>query len=141
MTTTEHEPSRARTHDAPPSSQLSREGRLALALLGVVSAFQLALVAGAPWGAAALGGVSPGVLPGPLRVVSFVSMLIYGGLAALVTTHKLSSTARRRLLTGASLFMVLGTVGNLATQSPVERVWAPVAATLAILFWRLRKTP
>ena len=43
-------------------------------------------------------------------------------------------------LTGASLFMVLGVIGNLATQSPVERVWAPVAAALAVLFWRLRKT-
>lgn len=36
--------------------------------------------------------------------------------------------------------MVLGTIGNLATQSPVERLWAPVAAALAVLLWRLRGT-
>lgn len=122
----------------PPSRQRTAEIRTALTLLGVVAAFQLALAAGAPWGAAAWGGVATGVLPGPLRVASAGSMLIYCGLAALVATHRLSSTARRRLLTGASLFMVLGIIGNLATQSPVERAWAPVAAALAVLFWRLR---
>ncbi len=35
--------------------------------------------------------------------------------------------------------MALGTVANLATPSPVERLWAPVAATLAVVLWRLRK--
>lgn len=126
---------------AHPSGQRTSDRRAALSLLGVVAAFQLALAAGAPWGAAAWGGVAPGVLPGPLRAASTGSMLIYCGLAALVATHRLSPTARRRSLTGTSLFMVLGIVGNLATQSPVERVWAPVAAALAILFWRLRSTP
>jgi hypothetical protein len=139
MPTTAHVPPPARA-DARPSSHDALERRLALALLSVVAAFQLALVAGAPWGAAALGGIAPGVLPWPLRIVSLGSLLVYGGLAALVTTRRGSSTARRRLLTGASLFMVLGTIGNLATPSPVERVWAPFAAGLAVLFWRLRRT-
>jgi hypothetical protein len=123
-----------------PSSHRTPERRTALSLLAVVGAFQLALAAGAPWGAAAFGGQTPGVLPTSLRVVSAVSVLVYGGLGALVVTDRLGSTARRRVLTGASLLMALGTVANLATQSPVERLWAPVAATLAVLLWRLRRS-
>ncbi len=139
MTTFKHVTVPEAVH-ALPSSRRTLERRIALTLVAGVGAFQLALVAGAPWGAAAWGGVAPGVLPGPLRIASAGNVLLYSGLAALVATHRLSSTARRRLLTGASLLMVLGTVMNLATQSPVERLWAPVAATLAVLFWRLRRT-
>ena len=123
---------------ALPSSPRILERRMALTLLSGVGAFQLALVAGAPWGAAAWAGQAPGVLPTSLRVASAVSVLVYSGLAAIVATDRLGSTARRRLLTGASLLMVLGTIGNLATQSPVERLWAPVAATLAVTLWRVR---
>ncbi len=115
------------------------ERRIALTLLAGLGAFQVALVAGAPWGAAAWAGQAPGVLPTSLRVASAVSVLVYGGIAALVVTDRLGSTARRRLLTGASLLMVLGTVANVATQSPVERIWAPVAATLAVTLWRIRR--
>jgi hypothetical protein len=67
-----------------------------------------------------------------------VSVLVYGGLAAIVVTDRVGPTARRRLLTGASLLMVLGTVGNLASPSPVEELWAPVAATLAVTLWRIQ---
>ena len=111
---------------------------IAVTLLAGVGTFQLALVAGAPWGAAAWAGQAPGVLPESLRIASAVSVLVYGGLAAVVVTDRLSSTTRRRLLTGASAFMVLGTVANLASQSPVEKLWAPVAATLAVMLWRVR---
>jgi hypothetical protein len=123
-----------------PLRQTSRtlERRVALALLGGVTTFQLALVAGAPWGAAALGGQTPGVLPPSLRVVSAISVLVYGGLAALVVTDRLGRTARTRLLTGASVLIGLGAVANLVSQSPVERLWAPVAATLAVMLWRVR---
>ena len=122
----------------PPSSDRTLERRVALTLIAVVAGFQVALAAGAPWGAAAWAGQAPGVLPASLRVASAASVLVYGGLAVVVVTDRLSGTARRRLLTGASLLMVLGTAGNLATQSPVERLWAPVAATLAVTLWRLR---
>jgi hypothetical protein len=137
MTTAEHV-TVPKVAGTPPSSHRTPERRTALTLLSVVGAFQLALAAGAPWGAAALGGQTPGVLPASLRVVSAASVLVYGGLGALVVTDRLGSTARRRLLTGASMLMVVGTVANLATRSPVERLWAPVAATLAVMLWRLR---
>ena len=114
------------------------ERRIALTLLAGVGTFQLALVAGAPWGAAAWAGQAPGVLPESLRLASAVSVLVYGGLAAVVVTDRLSWTVRRRLLTGASILMALGTVANLASQSPVEKLWAPVAATLAVTLWRVR---
>ncbi len=130
----------ARPDAALPSSHRSLERRVALALLAGVGTFQLALAAGAPWGAAAWGGQAAGVLPSSLRLASAASVLVYGGLAALVVTERPGSSARRRLLTGASVLMALGTVGNLATQSPVERLWAPVAAALAVLFWRLRRS-
>jgi len=41
--------------------------------LAVVVAFQVSLVAGAPWGAAAWGGSQPGQLPAGLRVASAFS--------------------------------------------------------------------
>lgn len=124
---------------AVPSPRRTLERRVALTLLAGVGTFQLALVAGAPWGAAAWAGQSADVLPTSLRVASAVSVLVYGGLAAIVVTDRLSTTARRRLLTGASLLMVVGTLANLASQSPVERLWAPVAATLAVMLWRVRR--
>ena len=114
------------------------ERRVALTVLAGVGAFEIALAAGAPWGAAAWGGQSPGVLPTSLRVASAAAVLVYGGLAVIVATDRLGSTWRARLLTAASLLIALGAVGNLASQSPVERVWAPVAATLAVMLWRLR---
>jgi hypothetical protein len=140
MPITEHVRPSATPDDGLPSPHRTLARRVALALLGGVGAFQLALVAGAPWGAAAWGGQAQGVLPPSLRVASAVSVLVYGGLAGLVVTDRLGRTARRRLLTGASVLMALGTLGNLATQSPVERLWAPVAATLAVTLWRLRRS-
>jgi hypothetical protein len=122
----------------PVVSSRRTERRVAVSLLAGVGAFELALAAGAPWGAAAWGGQSPGVLPTSLRVASAAAVLVYGGLAVLVATDRVGWMWRARLLTAASLLIALGTVGNLASQSPVERVWAPVAATLAVMLWRLR---
>ena len=51
--------------ERPPASTA---GRVAAGLFLVVAAFQVALAAGAPWGAAAMGGANPGVLPDELRV-------------------------------------------------------------------------
>jgi hypothetical protein len=124
-------------HALPPARR-TLDRRIALTLLAGTGAFQVALAAGAPWGAASWGGSAPGVLPTSLRVGSGVSVLVYIGLVVVVATDRLGSTARRRLLTGASLLMALGTLMNVATPSPVERLWAPVAATLAVVLWRVR---
>lgn len=138
MATEERARPSAQTEHALPPSHPTLERRVAIALLTGVATFQLALVAGAPWGAAAWAGQAPGVLPPSLRVASAVSVLVYGGLAVVVVTDRLGRTARRRLLTGASALLALGAVANLASQSPVERLWGPVAATLAVTLWRVR---
>ena len=123
-----------------PAFPRSLERRTALTLLAGVGAFQLALAAGAPWGAAAWSGQAPGVLPPILRVGSGLSALLYTGLGAVVVTDRLGSRARRRLLTGGTVLMALSTAANLASPSPVEKSWAPVAATLAVALWRVRGT-
>lgn len=112
----------------------------ATGLLAAVGVFQVALAAGAPWGAAAWGGSHPGVLPDTLRVSSAVSGVVYGTLAAVTSSAVGGPTLRRRLLTGAAGLMAVGTLMNLASPSLVEKaLWSPVAATLAVLLWRTRR--
>jgi hypothetical protein len=141
MTRVAHMAAHREAPRSPLTAHRTQERRVALTLLAGVGAFQVALAAGAPWGAAAWAGQTSGVLPTSLRIASGVSVLVYGGLAGLVATDRPGSSTRRRLLTGASLLMALGAVGNLASQSPVERLWAPVAATIALLLWRVRESP
>ena len=59
------------------ASSSSRSSGIAAVLLSGMAGFQIALAAGAPWGAAAWGGASPGVLPRGLRVSSAGSGLVY----------------------------------------------------------------
>ena len=114
--------------------------RAAALLLGGVGAFQVALAASAPWGAAAWGGAATGVLPPELRVASAGSAAAYAVLAIVVGSARGSARTRRALLTGASALMGAGTVMNLASPSLVERLlWTPVAAGLAVLLWRARR--
>ena len=120
--------------------RLSPAGRASLALLAGVGAFQVALAAGAPWGAAAWGGAHPGVLPSQLRVGSAVSAVVYLALGAVVRSGVVGPSTRRRILTGAAALMLVGTLANLASPSMVEKaVWSPVAASLAVLLWRTRR--
>ena len=108
-----------------------RSGRstgIAALLLSGMAGFQIALAAGAPWGAAAWGGTNPGVLPRGLRVSSAGSGLVYVLLAVAA-----------RILPVASGGMVVGTVMNLASPSKIERtLWTPVAAALAAVLWLAR---
>ncbi len=126
---------------APPLPRPGRSAVAACALCGGVAAFQVALAAGAPWGAAAWGGTNPGVLPPGLRAASAGSAIAYALLAATAGSGLVPERARRRVLTGAAGLMVVGTALNLASPSGVERaLWTPVAAALAVLLWRARTT-
>ena len=58
-------------------------GVFALVAAGVV-AFQLALAAGAPWGAYAMGGAFPGRYPPALRVLAVVQGAVIGLLVVVV---------------------------------------------------------
>lgn len=122
---------RSKAH--PPAST---PGKVAAGLFLVVGAFQFALAAGAPWGAAALGGANPGVLPDELRVSSAVQGALYLMLAGIAGTRWTSTTVRRRMLYGMTALMAVGAVMNIATPSFVERMlWAPVTIALVIALW------
>lgn len=60
---------------------------VALALLAALTAFQIALACGAPWGRFAWGGAHPRVLPPRLRISSAVSVVLYAGFAALLLSR------------------------------------------------------
>jgi hypothetical protein len=114
-----------------------RAARLFVALAVVVIAFQLALVAGVPWGQLTMGGAYAGVLPARMRFVAAVSALLMLAFSAIVATraglvlparHPLS----RKLVWGVVAYMVVGIVANAATPSYWERViWLPVVLVLA----------
>lgn len=115
----------------------SRPGKTAAALLLVVAGFQASLASGAPWGAAAYGGVNPGVLPDSLRASSAVSAVIYLVLAAVAGTSWVPVGIRRRVMYGTCFLMVVGAVLNIASPSFIERIiWVPVTILLVITLWR-----
>lgn len=111
--------------------------RAAAFLYAIVStaviAFQIALAAGAPWGAYAMGGAFPGQFPPSLRIGAVVQAAILAGLAGVVLSRggvALPSWSKvsRWLIWVVVAFSVLSLVLNLITPSAGERaIWAPVA--------------
>ena len=114
-------------------------GIVGVGLIGLVMLFQVGLVAGAPWGAAAWGGQNAGTLPVRLRLASVVAIVILGFLAWLVAAAAgiaLLAPLPAAWLTpatwAAAAYFALGAVVNLISRSPIERVWAPVALATAV---------
>ena len=103
-----------------------------------VIAFQLALAAGAPWGAYAMGGAFPGQFPPALRVGALVQAALLAALAGVVLARAgvaLAGWARvsRWLVWVVVGFAALSLVLNLITPSAGERaIWAPVALVLLV---------
>ncbi|GAA4285613.1 hypothetical protein GCM10022261_31440 [Brevibacterium daeguense] len=97
---------------------ISRSERATATGLLFVSTFQSLLASGAPWGRAAYGGTTDGVLPGRLRVISAVAALGYGTGAILVLRGSGSPRNRARAFTALSAFMGLGVIVNGASRSP-----------------------
>ena len=101
-------------------------------------AFQIALAAGIPWGAYAMGGAFPGQFPPALRIAALVQAALYVGLAAVVLVRAglilpALSRVSRWLICMVVAVMAVGLVLNLITSSAGERViWAPVAWPLLI---------
>jgi hypothetical protein len=119
-------------------------GVAAACLLGVVVLFQLALAAGAPWGAAAYGGraaLDDGRLPPRYRVASAGTAVILAGALWLVLAAGavISSTPIAEHVLGVGAWVLVGlfalnTVGNLGGRRPVERWGAGgITAVLTIL--------
>ena len=120
-----------------------RQRRLSLLVAGgfaAVVAFQLALVAGAPWGSAAWGGTTPGRLPTELRVASAFAGCFY--VAAALTALARGGVGRsaipyafsRRAMWALTALMAVGAVMNAASPGRWERYgWAPFILGLTIL--------
>ncbi len=101
-------------------------------------AFQIALAAGIPWGAYAMGGAFPGQFPPALRIAAVVQAVLLAGMAVVVMAQAglilpAWSRVSRWLIWMVVAVMAVGLVLNLITPSAGERViWAPVLLTLLI---------
>ncbi len=109
----------------------------AIATTGVIL-FQVALALGAPWGAYAMGGVSPGRFPPRLRVAALIQALLLGVAIAIVLAR--AGLAFPGLADWASVLIwlvvalaLVALVLNLASRSAGERrLWVPVAAVMLV---------
>jgi hypothetical protein len=117
---------------------------VAACLLAVVLLFQLALAAGAPWGAAAYGGRAvqdDGRLPPKYRVASLGTAVFLTGALwwVLAAGAVVTPASPSQGVLGVGLWVLVGlfalnTLGNLAGRHPVERWGAGgVTAVLTIL--------
>jgi hypothetical protein len=115
--------------------------RVFAGLTAVVILFQLALGAGAPWGAYAMGGAFPGTYPPPMRVAAVVQAAILAGVAAVVLARGGAAFPRwrpQRLAWAVVALLAGGVVLNLITPSGMERlIWAPVAVVLFLCALRV----
>lgn len=110
---------------------------VAVVLLSAVSAFQVALILGAPWGSLTQGGRAEGVLDAPGRVFAAVSVAILASFAVALLGRVGWGPLRRhrRLSTVVSWvavgYGVLAVLLNAATPSAVERaIWLPFSVVL-----------
>jgi len=105
-------------------------------LAGVTTAFQLALVAGAPWGAITQGGRYPGVLPWGARAVAVISAILLLAFIGIVRRHADARPKARalrfpRLIWAVVTYCALGIAAHVATPSALERaLWLPVVTLM-----------
>jgi hypothetical protein len=111
----------------------------AILFLGM-AAFQASLALGAPLGAHVLGGRFPGALPNRLRALSAVAAAILVGCALVILARAgaigwpAGATGLAPASWAITAFLVLNTIGNLASKSRLERtVFATTTAALAVL--------
>jgi len=109
----------------------------AIVMLGVV-AFQIALAAGAPWGAYAMGGASLGQFPPALRISAMIQAVLLAGMAAVILARAGLvlpgwSQVSRWLVWIVVALTAFSLVLNLITSSAGERaIWAPTLGLLLI---------
>jgi hypothetical protein len=103
----------------------------------IVVIFQFALMFGAPWGAASMGGKYPGKYPPKMRIVSLINIIILSFQVLIVlirggfifSEFKVFSNYAIWFIVG---FSAIGLVMNSITPSKIERIWAPVALILFV---------
>lgn len=114
---------------------------IAACLFAVVTAFQIALVLGAPWGEFTQGGATSGALATGGRMLALVSALLLVAMAFVVLAraglgplHRVSRRVVGVLIWLTVAYCAVGLLANLASRSVNERaVWAPVTAVLVVL--------
>ena len=108
------------------------------AVTAAVVVFQLALAAGAPWGAYAMGGAFPGRMPTPMRVAAVVQALLLTGVAVVVLSAAglvaPGLVAEWPWLTWVPVVVsAVAVVLNASTRSQGERrLWLPVTVVLLL---------
>lgn len=106
--------------------------RIFTALASATGAFQLALAAGAPWGALTQGGTHTGVLPPTARALAVFSAVLLVLFIRLVRQRAGLSGLRndsgpRWLIWIVVVYCAVGTIANAVTPSGAERaLWLPV---------------
>jgi hypothetical protein len=109
----------------------------AIVTLGVV-AFEIALAAGAPWGAYAMGGASPEQFPPALRIGAIIQAVLLVGMAAVILARAgltLPGWSRMShwLVWIVVALTALSLVLNLISPSAGERaIWVPTLLLLLI---------
>lgn len=113
-------------------------------LTAVVVAFQLALVAGAPWGALTQGGRIMGTLPASARLIALVSAALLIGFAYVVRVRaRTDAPVRfRRAVWIVVAYCALGIVANAITPSAAERMlWLPVVTLMFLASLHVARRP
>lgn len=106
--------------------------------LGVV-VFQIALAAGAPWGAYAMGGAITGQYPPELRVGAVIQALLLAGLAVVVLARAeliqvrwLLKTARWLIWIVVALCIISLTLNMISSSAGERAIWVPVLSLMLI---------
>lgn len=110
-------------------------------LAAIVCTFHVALILGAPWGRATLGGRYPGALPPLGRVISAVSILALALFAGIVLEY--AGHISVPMLRGHDWpvwtvvgYCILGVIMHIATPSKIERiVWLPFVLAMFVCSW------
>lgn len=127
--------------DPRPARSFARPAAVAVAaLFGGLSAFEIALAAGVPWGEAAFGGASA-VLEPALRVAAGISAVVWAAAALIVLRragHPVWAPLPRRVLPVAvwvlAGYLALGVLINSISPSPIERaIWVPATSAMSAL--------
>ena len=133
------------TNPTPALTKIS--ARAAAALMLGVSLFELALLAGVPWGHAAFGGAEA-VLSPPLRIAAAVSVVVWAAAALIVLRragHRVWAPLPTKALHVAvwvlAGYTALGILVNAISPSPIERaIWVPLTAVLSALLFTVAIT-
>ena len=105
------------------------------ALLGVLSAFQAGLAAGAPWGRVSYGGKYDARLPERLRTVSAAASLVYAAGAVALAARRTPPGLKRALYIACTGVGAVGTVLNAMSPSRPEKLWSLWALGLGAAAW------